>query len=272
MSTRCAAVAGQFYPSDAKTLRRMVEEHLDGADVSAAPELVTGVLAPHAGYPYSGPTAGHSYARVRGKRPKRVVLLGRSHRYTFSEASLFSENAFETPLGSVAVDLKFVRDLVGAVGENFQEPHVAEHGLEVQLPFLQVALGDVVIVPILFGSDPSPWHVEFGERLAERLDEEDLVVVSTDLSHYLSEVAANEIDQRSLDGVVTGDCDAYIAGVEAGTFSMCGASAVVASMACAVARGAGVRSLLDYRTSGVVTGDYERVVGYGAVSMERGGI
>ena len=270
MHTRLAAVAGQFYPSDSETLRDTVAAYLDDAQVSAAPEQVSAIVSPHAGYVYSGATAGYAFARIRGKTAKRVILLGRSHRYTFPEPSIYEEGVFETPLGTLSVDTEFARALCSDITSNQQEPHLSEHSLEVQLPFLQVAVGEVPIVPILFGNDPSDWHIGFGRKIADMLDEDDLVIASTDLSHYLSETEANKIDRHSLDQVLGRDCEHVISEVAAASCSMCGATAVVTAMACALARGAEQWSLLDYRTSGQASGDYSRVVGYGAISMEYG--
>ena len=266
---RRPAVAGQFYPSDPEELRETVDAYLDAADVESAAERVVTIVSPHAGYVYSGPTAGHAYARVRGKRPTRVVLLGCSHRYAIETASVFTSGEFNTPIGAFSIDEAFARDLAEATGSVSVEPHVPEHSLEVQLPFLARAVGFVPIVPVLFGSNAGPWHAKMGEALARTLDAADLVVASTDLSHYLSEAGANEIDRRSIDAVLAKDWRAYAQGIRDQSCAMCGAAAVTAAMACARALQANEWKLLDYRTSGAASGDYGRVVGYAAISMER---
>ncbi len=270
MATRKAAVAGQFYPAGPDVLRRDVEGYIEASGVEPAPERVAAIVAPHAGYVYSGPTAGYVFARVRGKRPTRVVVLGRSHRHYFEGASIYDEGAYETPLGPLPVDEPMAKELAQGEDSKSSAPHEMEHSLEVQMPFLQVILGNVTIVPILFGSDPTEWHIAFGERLAELLDEDDLVLASTDLSHFLTEEQANAIDKMSLDCVLAKDCEALARGLEQETYSMCGGTAVVAAMAFANKRGASDWQLWDYRTSGKASGDYQRVVGYGAVSMEHG--
>lgn len=266
---RRAAVAGQFYPREPETLRRDALQYIEGSGVESAAENVLTVVAPHAGYIYSGPTAGYAYARVKGKRPKRVVLLGCSHRYYLDTASVFIRGSFETPLGEFPIDEPFAEALAKDVGSMSVEPHLLEHALEVQLPFLAVAVGLVPIVPVLFGGPAGAWHADVGERLASMTDPSDLVVASTDLSHYLTQARANAIDERSIDAVLTKDWQTFADGIERQTCSMCGAAAVTTAMAYAVARAVDDWRLLDYRTSGATSGDFSRVVGYAALSMER---
>jgi AmmeMemoRadiSam system protein B len=269
MLTRPPAVAGRFYPEAPDVLEQMVERLLDGAaSTPAAPERVAGILVPHAGYPYSGPVAAHAFARVRGKRAGRVVLLGRSHHFAFPGASVVCEGAFETPLGLLPIDESFARKLASVTAAAPANVHDQEHALEVELPFLQVALGEVPIVPVLFGSEPSPLHARFGKQLASLLNPDDLVLVSTDLSHYLANSAAHTQDRASLNGLMTQDLESFEDGVITGAYALCGATAVLAGMACASARGATEWRLLDYRTSGDTCGDTSRVVGYAAVSFE----
>lgn len=268
MNTRQPAVAGQFYPSDARTLERMVEQYLGRAEAKPEPDRVAALVAPHAGYVYSGPTAGFAYTRVRGKTCERVILLGTSHRYSISGASVYGSGAFQTPLGTFPVDEAFANALAQKIGNVSVEPHLAEHSLEVQLPFLWLSVGEVPIVPVLFGERASKRHVDAGQKLAEMVSETDLVVASTDLSHYLSQEQAHQIDKRTLDGVLSKDPQGVINGIGRGSYSMCGSAAVVAAMAFAMARGATEWSLLDYRTSAETSGDFGQVVGYAAISME----
>ncbi|GMW02875.1 MAG: hypothetical protein AMXMBFR84_40110 [Candidatus Hydrogenedentota bacterium] len=266
---RHAAVAGQFYPDDPAKLHKLVESYMADAHIAAAPEQVDALVAPHAGYIYSGPTAGYAYARVRGKRPVRVILLGCSHRHAFDTSSVFTEGIFETPIGGFPVDEDFAVTVAEALDSVGPEPHLREHGLEVHLPFIAEAIGFVPIVPVLFGSPVSSWHAEAGRRLAALAGPGDLLVTSTDLSHYLTNEQANEIDLRSVRSVLAGDWRSFAGGIDEGTCAMCGAAAVVAAMNYALERGAETWQLLDYRTSANASGDYSRVVGYAALSMER---
>jgi hypothetical protein len=268
MSTRQPAVAGQFYPGEAKLLRESVERYMKEAGVAAAPSQVVCLVAPHAGYIYSGPAAGHAFARVRGKTPSRVLLLGCSHRYTIPRASVYAEGAFAIPGAEFPIDEPFAAEAAAEAGDFSTQPHIAEHSIEVQLPFLFNAIGIVPIVPILFGGPPEPWHAEYGRKLATLADPGDLVIASTDLSHYLAQDDAEAIDTRTIDAILARDTLALSAELRRGACSMCGGAAVVAAMGFATQRGAGSWSLLDYRTSAKASGDYTRVVGYAAISME----
>lgn len=268
---RPPAMAGRFYPADPSALRRVVEDCIASAAAAPAPAgtEVTAAIAPHAGYPYSGPTAGHVFARLGGSRFDRVILLGRSHHHAFEGAAILCEGALATPLGLVPVDEDFARALAERFGGGPEHAHDPEHALEVLLPFVQVCFGAIAAVPVLFGTDPAPWHAEFGRWLAGAEASRSLVIASTDLSHFLDESAANAIDRRTLARILSQDHEALAADDAAGVCSLCGATPVYAAMAHARARGARDWRLLDYRTSAAASGDRSRVVGYGAVTMER---
>ncbi len=272
MPNRAAAVAGQFYPAAPEKLRSTVARFLDDATTTPASACVSAIIAPHAGYPYSGPTAGWAFRRIQGMAPRRVVLLGPSHHYRFRGLSLYIEGAFETPMGVVPVDNAFMARLAARLGSQCPEAHVPEHALEVELPFLQTVLTPgFSIVPVLFGDYPAPEHHALAEFLAEHLDPGDLILASTDLSHFLSEPEANQIDRHSLNTVLAGDPDALATGLRDGACSLCGGTAVVVALAAANLLGARSRTEWDYRTSAWATSDFSRVVGYGGLTFERAG-
>ncbi len=269
MTDRYPGVAGKFYPDAPIELSQIISSCLQESGVTPAPEQVAAIVTPHAGYLYSGPTAGYAYNRVKGKQPERVVLLGRSHYYFFDGCQIDDHESWITPLGRLAVDSDFIQDKMQYPNVTITcNAHNEDHTLEVQIPFLQQVLGNVPIVPILFGCDPGDWHIEFGKFLASVLNPDDLLVASTDLSHFYPQEEANEIDQVSLQYVLNKDyhrlCDANAQG----DCSMCGATAVVVAMAYALQRQADQWYLLHYETSGDRSRQYDRVVGYGAVSME----
>lgn len=268
MSIRTAQVAGQFYPGRPEALQAVINQYLAAATVEAAPERVCALVAPHAGYIYSGPTAACAYARVRGGAPRRVVLLGVSHRHYFPGLSLCDEDYYETPLGRVPLDTAFAERLRAeftCVGVN---AHDLEHTLETQLPFIQQVLGRVPIVPVLLGTRPSKAHIHFGEHLATLLDRQDLLIASTDMSHFHPEATARQLDSHSIDRVLSGDLPVLISELCEEQCSMCGGSAVAAVLAYANAKGATRRLLLHQATSAAESGDYSRVVGYAAFSFE----
>jgi len=259
-SVRRPAVAGQFYPDDPAVLRRAVRQYLDEARLPADLGPVRAVIAPHAGYIYSGPIAGFAFKALEGLPRKRwtVFLLGPSHRAYFSGVALGGYAAFRTPLGDVPVAQERVAELVARSPHYIRAPeaHRAEHCLEVELPFLQVVLPEFQLVPMLFG-EVAPQAV--GADLAEILGEDDLVVVSTDLSHYLPYSEAGRLDRALLEALLAGDQRAV------GSGEACGRAPVVACME--LARRLGWKSvLLDYRSSGDTAGDKWQVVGYAAVA------
>jgi AmmeMemoRadiSam system protein B len=266
---RSPAVAGTFYPSNRLQLEQAVHRYLDAAEVHPAPERVSAIVVPHAGYRYSAATAAHAYKRVLGKKPARVILVGCSHHYRISKCSVITRGTWQTPAGDIPIDEAFADRIVAEFGNSTLEAHGPEHSLEVQLPFLRAVLKQAPIVPVLFGSPCSPWHAEMGARLAEMTSDNDLMVVSTDLSHYLTESEANTIDHRSIDTLLMQNWKTYAEGIAHETCSMCGATAVVCGMTYALAKGANEWALLDYRTSAAASGDTSRVVGYAAISMER---
>ena len=258
-TTRPPAVAGMFYPSDPDELRQMIQRFLDTADPPAlAP--VRGLIAPHAGYPYSGPVAGYAYKLLtqQSSPPERIFILGPSHRAWFPGVAAADVDAFRTPLGEHPVDRAFIQDLAASseLVSAISTPHEAEHCLEVQYPFIQTVCPDVPTVPMLFGEvDPR----KVGELLNEQIDEDDLVLVSSDLSHYHNNRTAHSLDQELLDAILASD----MTGVASG--EACGEAPIRALMIIAQDRGWSPH-LLDYRTSGDTTGNKSQVVGYSAVA------
>lgn len=256
---RPPVVAGMFYPADASSLEKTVNQYLAEAKI---PHLthVRAVIVPHAGYIYSGPVAAHGY-RLLGEqatRPKRILLMGPSHRSWFPGVAIADVDAFQTPLGVHPVDRAYATALANEERgfSAITSPHTPEHCLEVQFPFIQTVLPGVPVVPMLFGEvDP----VEIGAILSERLAPQDMIIVSSDLSHYHTNKAAHTIDQRFIDAVLAGDVDGVASG------EACGQCPIVALMMVAKAHH-WQPHLLDYRTSGDIVGEHRQVVGYAAVA------
>lgn len=255
-ATRQPAVAGTFYPDDPVELRARVERLLREARPAAVEPKA--LIAPHAGYIYSGPIAASAYATLApiAARVRRVVLLGPSHFVPFAGLALPQAAAFATPLGDVELDRAALTLLEGhAAVRVLDAAHAREHSLEVQLPFLQVALPAFTLVPLAVG------EVEPGATAAvlDLLwgDEATLVVVSSDLSHYRSYAAAAVIDAETAGAIERLD-GAPLDGEHA-----CGCHPIRGLLQ--VARQRGLRVVpLDRRNSGDTAGDRRRVVGYGA--------
>ncbi|HOT91375.1 MAG TPA: AmmeMemoRadiSam system protein B [Anaerolineae bacterium] len=256
---RPAAVAGMFYPDAPNSLRKDIGDYLNKATPPALTN-VRAVIAPHAGYVYSGPVAAYAYKVLAAQPtpPKRIYLMGPSHRVWFSGVALADYTAFNTPLGNHPLDVEKIETLA-ASGDPFavrNAPHAPEHCLEVHIPFLQVVLPETPVIPILFG-DVDPVFV--GERLNVILEPEDLLIVSSDLSHYHDNRTAHALDRQFVDAVLAGDLHGAARG------EACGQAPAIALMIIAAKRGWRAH-LLDYRTSGDVTGDTGHVVGYAAIA------
>jgi AmmeMemoRadiSam system protein B len=257
---RRPAVAGAFYPGEARVLKAEVESYLASARVEEGPGSPKAIIAPHAGYIYSGPIAASAYARLatlRG-RVRRVVLMGPAHRVFVRGAAVPSARAFASPLGEVFLDAEAIAALRALpFVEQSDRAHALEHSLEVHLPFLQAVLGDFRLVPIVVG-DAGPGEVA---AILEAVwgGDETLVVVSSDLSHYLPYEAARARDRNTVEAILR--LEARLDPDEA-----CGAAPINGLLE--VARRRGLRpELVDLRNSGDTAGDRDRVVGYGAFAF-----
>ena len=258
---RSAAVAGRFYPADPATLASTVSEFMHDAEPSQW-GLPRAVIAPHAGYICSGVVAGASFQALAAHAPAEhtVYLLGPAHWLPVYGVGLSSASAFATPLGAVRVHTEQVRALT-ARGRPYcltDAAHAPEHCLEVELPFLQVALPGCRIVPMLFddGAKPERVAADLAEWLAQ--DPHSLVAVSSDLSHFLPYAQARQVDRSFLEAVAAGDFAAAAKG------KACGLRPILCLMA--IARQLGwTAHVLDYRNSGDTCGPRSEVVGYGAV-------
>jgi AmmeMemoRadiSam system protein B len=257
---RHPAVAGQFYPGDPDALRESVQGYTDAATLPDDLGTVHAVIAPHAGYIYSGRTAGYAFKALRTLPTKRwtVYLMGPAHRVPFRGVALGQYLAFQTPLGQAPVAADVVENMATRSPLYNRTPaaHAPEHCLEVEVPFLQMTLPDFRLVPMLFGDvDPR----EVGVDLADHVGADDLVVVSNDLSHFHPQEQAQQLDRSLLDAVMAGDERGVLRG------EACGRAPIVALME--IARRKGWQpALLDYRTSGDTAGDRWQVVGYAAIA------
>jgi len=253
---RRPAVAGAFYPSGAQELESTVEAMLSQTTESKLGGLL-GVVVPHAGYPYSGPIAGKAFSLLAhaNDAPNRILLIGPPHYVSMRGIVAPSSTAFSTPLGDVAVDVGAVEALRDAGLVTIDDiPHAPEHALEVELPFLQCMFEDFTIVPLLVDA-VSPERVAL--VIEKVLGKRTLLVVSTDLSHYLDYAAAERRDLATaatierLDYTTLGPNDA------------CGFSALNGAL-CAASRCSWTVTRLDLRNSGDTSGEKRQVVGYGA--------
>jgi MEMO1 family protein len=251
---RQPAVAGQFYPASPKQLQSMIDAFLAGASRNGA--LPRAIIAPHAGYVYSGPIAASAYARLAPGRAQfqRVVLLGPAHRVPVRGLAASSASAWTTPLGSVSLDQETIGELVLLPHVDFDdEAHAPEHGLEVHLPFLQTVLDNFRLVPLVAGEAPAAEVAKVLQRFAA--DPATILVISSDLSHYQSYERARALDHETSRAIE----QLQPLGME----QACGRNAINGLLLLARQQGWGARTL-DLRNSGDTAGPRHQVVGYGA--------
>jgi MEMO1 family protein len=258
MDVRPPAVAGSFYSNQAMVLQRDVNNLLKHAAVfSITPKAI---IAPHAGYIYSGPIAASAYNTIKNRAEKinRVVLLGPSHRVGFSGVATPGCDYFETPLGSIPIDQQAIDKLKSLpfVSE-LPEAHAREHSLEVQLPFLQSVLSDFNLVPLVVGDVCASGVAQIIELLWG--DEETLIVVSSDLSHFHPYQEAQQIDKHTTEAIEAFNCQ--LQGEQA-----CGCRPVNGLLLASKKRNLQLTTL-DVRNSGDTAGSKAQVVGYGAYAI-----
>ena len=256
-SIRPAAIAGMFYPGKPDVLARNVDALLAAATPAATMAVPKAIIAPHAGYIYSGPIAASIYALISPARAriKRVVVLGPTHRVAIHGIALPGVNAFATPLGNIAIDAGAVKQLMALpyVGVS-AEAHRQEHSLEVHLPFLQKVINEFTLVPLAVGRATA-------QQVASVIDmlwggEETLIVISSDMSHYLPYAEAQATDNATAEEILALRTDLN-------HDQACGATPVIGLNLLAQQRGLKAQ-LIDLRNSGDTAGDKARVVGYGS--------
>lgn len=257
---RYPAVAGRFYPSDPSALRGLVDECLGQSEADANAPAPKALIAPHAGYIYSGPVAGSAYSRLIHRTALRsVILLGPSHFVPLEGLAVSTARAFSTPLGSVEIDAELTGQILDLPQvQTLDAAHLREHSLEVHLPFLQTVLESFTLVPLVVGR-ASP------EQVAEVLvrlwgGPETLIVISSDLSHYHSYENARELDSRTCNAIL--GLQRNVIGPE----DACGCRPINGLIEIAH-RLSLEAECLDVRNSGDTAGDKARVVGYASFSF-----
>ncbi len=261
---RPPAVSGTFYPSDPAELRKMVEKYIESAQLPELKGDVQGIISPHAGYIYSGPVAGYAYKAVKGKKFEAVIVIGPSHRVDFDGSSVYAKGSFLTPLGKLKIDENIAKELISyhkSISFN-EEAHRLEHSVEVQLPFIQVSLGDIPIVPVVMGRQTERNIKVLSEALYKIISTKKvLIVASTDLSHYYPRDVARRVDLLTRSLIEKFDPELLMNEFHRGRAELCGGGPVIAvMMACKKAGGKKVVPL-SYKDSADAV-PMANVVGY----------
>jgi AmmeMemoRadiSam system protein B len=264
---RQPAVAGQFYTGDGKELRAELNEYVPSP---TGGEKALGIIAPHAGYIYSGAVAGKVYGEI--EVPKTVIVLGPNHHGIGARAAIYPDGEWKTPLGRVSIDTR-LSELVkrhSPIVEEDTVAHMYEHSLEVQVPFLQFVKPDVVIVPICLGFSDFPSCASLGNGIAEAIREygdEVLIVASSDMTHYESAASAKAKDDEAIREILSLDPEGLLRVCRIKGITMCGVVPSTVMLVAAISLGAKKARLVKYSTSGDVTGDNRQVVAYAAFTV-----
>ncbi len=274
---RKPAVSGTFYPKDSDQLRQSVDQMLSEASPPPIPGRITALISPHAGYSYSGHVAAHAYAVIKGKPFRRVVIISPSHVEAFEGAAVYDGDAYQTPLGTIPVDKEFCSRLASKdslIKHTEQGHRIAfqgrgEHALEVQLPFLQRALQDFEIVPIVMGDQTFETCRALGTAIAALAENsETLIVASSDLSHYHPYDEAVKLDRKVIDAIARWDYLSLLHNLSTRSWEACGGGPIAAAMMASEEMGATQAKILCYANSGdVPPGDRSHVVGYVSAAL-----
>lgn len=268
---RPSPIAGLWYSDQPKQLSRQIDAFLADAVLPALQGEVVAIIAPHAGYRYSGRTAGHAFRAAQGLQRDLVVVVSPFHNFHSSSLLTTAHSAYQTPLGEIPVDAEALAEL----DENLRRhlgsgltalPHDPEHALEIELPFLQRALnGPFQLLPLMLRSQSPRTAQAIGAALAETAAHRSvLLVASTDLSHFYPEEVANQLDAEMLRQMEAFSPEGMLKAEQNGTGFACGVAAAAAVLWAARELGASRVQILHHSTSGDETGDHSSVVGYGA--------
>lgn len=279
---RKPAVADAFYAGSKDRLRRQIENcfmHTLGPGslpdtVATGERHILGLVSPHAGYMYSGPVASHGFYRLASEEhPEVVVVLGPAHRGMGADVSLSEQDRWQTPLGDIELDLTIAEQIVNSCpGAEWDElAHNFEHSIEVQLPFLQyIYRSGFKIVPITMLRQSLGVSQALGEAIAGALqDRRGIIIASSDFSHYEPQQVASKKDHLALEAILKLDAQQLQEVVNGNDITMCGPGPVMTMITACKKMAASQARLLRYATSGDITGDHSKVVGYASVIVTR---
>lgn len=273
---RPSPIAGHWYPGEPESLKKTIDKYLKMVSLDNDFDDVVALIAPHAGYRYSGPVAAHAFAALKGMTVDLVAVISPMHHPYPQPLLTTAHDAYETPLGLVPID----REAVLSLDENLHEIlgfglHAVrsdpEHSLEIELPFLQRVLPDsFTLLPVMVRDQSKQIAKALGSALAPVLEgKNSLLVASTDLSHFYPKQVANILDGEMLDQFTDFNPDGIFKAEREGTGFACGHAAVAAVLWASRALGANSVEIVNYATSGEITGDHTQVVGYGAGVISR---
>ena len=266
---RKAVRAGQFYEKKAEILSQQIDQFLENAKKMPPPgEEIFALIAPHAGYVYSGQVAAYAYRLIQGKDYESVIIIAPSHYHGFKGCSIYPQGGYETPLGTAEIDKPLAAEISKASGFKYiPKAHQMEHSVEVQIPFIQKTLPQAKIVPIVMGYPTKKTITRLADALIEVLPgKKVMIIVSTDMSHFFPKKKANDTDSKTISLIQSFETSALIKMLEKGENIMCGGGPVVSSLLYARERGEAKVEILHYADSSQLGGE-SQVVGYLAAAL-----
>jgi AmmeMemoRadiSam system protein B len=269
-------VAGQFYPGTSAELKNMIRQCIEheygpGSKPDTTNEKIFGVVCPHAGYVYSGPTACHSYKSIASQNPELVIIIGPNHFGVGKDVATMIDAQWQTPLGMVQVDSDSAKQI--AEISNFIEideySHSQDHSLEVQVPMLQEILSnDFQILPIILRSQDMSTTIDVGNAVSKIAGKKNAIIVaSSDFTHYEENSFAHQQDKALIEPILEMNLERFYQVLNERKVTACGYGAIASTMIACKNLGAKKGELLSYATSGDVSGDTESVVGYGSIKF-----
>ena len=273
---RKPVVAGQFYPDRKEDLENMIKSCFEhkfgpGTDSIESSEKIFGVVCPHAGYVYSGPTACHSYKSIANQNPELAIIIGPNHFGVGKDAATMIDAQWQTPLGMVQVDSESAKQVaeISEFIEIDEYSHSQDHSLEVQIPMLQEILSnDFQILPIILRSQDMKTAKDVGNVVTEIVKKKNAIIVaSSDFTHYEKNSFAHQQDKALIEPILEMDVERFYQVLNERRVTACGYGAMASVMIACKNLGAIKGELLSYVTSGDVSGDTESVVGYGAIKF-----
>lgn len=261
---RQPAVAGMFYPSNVYELEDELTNLLEFTRTDFKPAKIFGLISPHAGYIYSGKTAARAYNLLRNRTYETVIILSPSHREYFPGVSVFSGDAYKTPIGEVPLNTELKKKIITQDGIIFEgtQGHRSEHAVEVQIPFLQMTLKDFSILPLVIGDQRLSVVYHLADILEPLVDDQTLIVVSTDLSHFHTKNEANRLDSIVENRIKNLDYESLQQELDSRICEACGGGGIVTLLKLASMKNKTRVQILNRCDSGDITGDEAEVVGY----------
>ncbi len=273
---RQPVVAGQFYPDKKEDLENMIKyciEHKYGPGLQQiqTDEKIFGIICPHAGYVYSGPTACHSYKSISSQSPELAIIIGPNHFGVGEDVATMTDTKWQTPLGMVQVDSEAAKEIVkiSNIIQIDEYSHSQDHSLEVQIPMLQSILSnEFQILPIILRSQDLETAKDVGNAISEIAKKKNtMIIASSDFTHYEENSFAHLQDKALIEPILEMDVNRFYQVLREKRVTACGYGAMASAMIACKNLGATRGELLSYATSGDVSGDTDSVVGYGAIKF-----